>query len=135
MTLLYSTEHVHNPALKPIAQELRQLANLFESYAYEESHFSSSTFQRTVSEKTKELALLIRQGTDPVLYAGEVVRGSDGRLYVEDTKFCLESGQSLAYWSEHEQRHINSRLAYYNRLFLVDRPQLQIEGLHIIIRE
>ncbi|WP_342527737.1 hypothetical protein MKY84_03335 [Chryseomicrobium sp. FSL W7-1435] len=133
--MLYSTDRVHHPALKPIAQELRQLANSFESYAYEEAHFSSAAFHRLVSEKTKELALLIRHGVDPVLYAGEVVRGSDGCLYIEDTTFCLESGLSLTYWSQSEQRHIPSRLAYYNRLFLVDRPQLQVEGLHIIVRK
>lgn len=132
--MLYSNERHHHPALKPIAQELHQLASLFEGYAYEEAHFTSSEFHQLLSEKTRELSTLIRYGTDPVLYAGEVIRRSDGLLYIEDTTFCLQAGQSVEYWSAPEERHVPSRLAYSNHLFLVDRPQLKLEGLHMLIR-
>lgn len=132
--MLYSNERHHHPALKPIAQELHQLASLFEDYAYEEAHFTSSEFHQLLSEKTKELSTLIRYGTDPVLYAGEVIRRSDGLLYIEDTAFCLQAGQTVEYWSTSEERHVPSRLAYSNHLFLVDRPQLKLEGLHMLIR-
>lgn len=133
--MLYQPQRTHHPALKPIAHELRQLANLFETFSYEEPHFSSDDFHRLLSEKTTELSTLIRKGTEPVSYAGEVIRRPDGLLCIEDTDFCLESGLSLNYWSDQEQRHVPSRLAYYNRLYLVDRPQLKIEGLHVIVRQ
>lgn len=132
--MVSTTQRVHHPALKPIAQELRQLANLFEAFSYEEEHFSSADFHVRLSEKTSELSNLIRKGTEPVSYAGEVVRRPDGLLYIEDTHFRLQSGQHLSYWSSHEQRHIPSKLAYYGRLFLLDRPHLEVEGLHVIIR-
>lgn len=122
-------------ALKPLAQELRQLAQLFEVYAREEDHFSSSEFQLRVSEQTKQLSLLIRQGTKPVQVAGEIIRTPEGRLCIEDTSFYLTAGQHLEYWSHLEGRHVPSRLAYSHRLFLVDRPHLKLEGLHVLIRE
>lgn len=122
-------------ALKPLAQELRQLAQLFEVYAREEDHFSSSEFQQRVSEQTKELSLLIRHGTKPVQYAGEVIRTPEGRLCIEDTSFYLTAGQHLEYWSHQEARHVPSRLAYSHRLFLVDRPHLKLEGLHVLVRQ